>query len=165
MLRGKKILLRYPELSDADILYEWENDKSHWKISGTQKPFTKKEIKDFILNRKDIYLDKQLRWMIAFNEKLVGCIDLFDFNQQRGTAGIGILIDKNCRRKGCGSEALSLVINYSFEILNLKQLYSKVSSDNTASMKLFMKHKFKTAEKKKHIHLFRLINKRLVIAY
>src|ERR1051325_7237379 len=145
MLHGKKILLRSPELSDTDILHQWENDKAHWGVSGTQKPFTKKEIKDFISNQKDIYLDKQLRLMICTSPLSplshgrgvggeVGCIDLFEFNEQNLTAGIGILVDKNHRRNGYGSEALSLLIIYSFEILNLKQLYCNVSADNTASM-------------------------------
>ena len=99
-LSGKKIFLRALQLSDADILYQWENDKSIWKVSNTLKPFSKKEIKDFIAAQKDVYLDKQLRLMICLSpilplpdspiqkrkgrngetekRRAIGCIDLFN---------------------------------------------------------------------------------------
>ncbi len=179
ILQGNKIILRSVILSDTDLLFKWENDKTNWQVSGTKKPFTKKEIKEFISNQKDIYLDKQLRFMICTSptplvsgspahkkrragetEKgSVGCIDLFEFNEQNLTAGIGILIDKKHRKKGYASDALSLLIVYSFEILNLNHLYCNVSADNTASMKLFQKHKFKIIGKEKDAHLLKLINK------
>ena len=164
ILKGKKIVLRSVVSSDADILYEWENDKDNWQVSGTKKIFTKKEIKDFITNQKDIYLDKQLRLMICLssprpspngrdNRRLrpkvkgeglaVGCIDLFDFDELNLKAGIGILIDKKYRKKGYASEALFLLITYCFEILNLRELYCNISEDNKPSMKLFQKNKFK----------------------
>ena len=162
-LQGKKIFLRSVQPSDADILYKWENDKSNWQVSGTKKPFTKKEIQNFISNQKDIYLDKQLRLIIQQipNPKSlilnpVGCIDLFHFDEKSLTAGIGILIDKKYRKNGYASDALSLLIKYSFEILNLNQLHCNISEDNKASIKLFQKHKFKIADKKNGVHSFQL---------
>ena len=173
-LQGKKIFLRSVQPSDADILYKWENDKSYWQVSGTKKSFTKKEIQDFISNQKDIYLDKQLRLMICTSPlnplsrwrgekgtgvvrgEVVGCIDLFNFNEPNLTAGIGILIDKKYRKKGYASDALSLLIKYSFEILNLNQLHCNISEENKASIKLFQKHKFKIIEKKNGLHSLQL---------
>ena len=173
-LQGKKIALRSVLPSDTDLLFKWENDKSNWTVSGTKKPFTKKEIKDFISKQKDIYLDKQLRWMITARNKgqetgkilnpksqilnSVGCIDLFDFDIQNLTAGIGILIDKKHRKKGYASDALSLLIVYSFEILNLRNLICNISADNKASMKLFQKHHFKITEKKEDEYVLQLVN-------
>ncbi len=160
-LQGKKIFLRSVQPSDADILYTWENDKSNWQVSGTKKTYTKKEIKDFISNQKDIYLDEQLRLIICINSPLkkgdkgvVGCIDLFNFNEPNLTAGIGILIDKKYRKKGYASDALSLLIKYSFEMLNLNQLHCNISEENKASIKLFQKHKFKITKKKNGLHSF-----------
>jgi len=165
-LSGKKIFLRSLQPSDADLLYKWENDKTNWQVSGTKKPFTKKQIKEFIANQKDVYLDKQLRLMVCINSPLtegdkgvVGCIDLFNFSEREQNAGIGILIDKKYRKKGYASDALSLLIVYSFEILNLHQLYCNISEDNSGSLKLFQKHKFKITEKKKNVCSLRLTNK------
>ena len=173
MLTGKKIHLRALQLSDADILYKWENDKSIWKVSNTLHPFSKKEIKDFISKQKDIYLDKQLRLMICLSpiqkrkgrngerekRRSVGCIDLFNFDKRNLKAGIGILIDKKHRKKGYASEALSLLIVYSFEILNLQTLFCNVSAYNEASMKVFRKLNFKVIAVKKNLYSLELVNK------
>ncbi|TAL61139.1 MAG: N-acetyltransferase [Bacteroidetes bacterium] len=175
MLHGKKIFLRAVTPSDADILYKWENDKSNWQVSGTKKPFTKKEIKEFIANQKDIYLDKQLRLMIETRDKghgtgkilnpksqilnSVGCIDLFNFSERKQNAGVGILVDKTFRKKGYASEALSLLIKYTFNTLNLRELFCSVSEDNKASVRLFQKHKFKIIEKNKNVCSLKLAYK------
>lgn len=165
-LRGEKIILRYVKSHDTDTLYKWENDRSHWRMSGTKKSFTKKEIKDFILKQTDIYLDKQLRLMIKnLKDDAIGCIDLFDFNEREKKSAVGILIDKKHRKNGYASEALSLLSLYCFEILNLKKLYCTVSSENVASINLFKKNNFKhikpdraSGRREKNIFLLELLN-------
>lgn len=162
-LQGKKIALRSVLTSDANLLYKWENDESNWKVSGTEKPYSEKEITDFIANQKDLYLDKQLRLMICTSgisekKKEVGCIDLFEFDERNRKAGIGILISKHHRNKGYASEALSLLIKYGFETLFLQKIFCSISEDNTASMKLFQKQKFQITGIEKNIYNLQLIN-------
>jgi diamine N-acetyltransferase len=85
------------------------------------------------------------------NENLtVGAIDLFDFEPYHRRAGIGILVArKEVRRQGIASEALALLIDYSFRVLGLHQLYCNVAKGNEASCNLFMKSGFRiTGEKK-----------------
>jgi len=93
---------------------------------------------------RDIYTSKQLRLMICENnsEKIVGVIDLFDFNPLNKRAGLGILIIKQFRQKGYASEALQLLILYAFKTLQLKQLYCNIAVDNSASLLLFQKFGF-----------------------
>jgi len=69
-------------------------------------------------------------------------IDLFDFNPQHKRAGIGILIHPDFENKGVASEALSLLINYSFSHLQLHQLYANITSSNSKSLALFKKYNF-----------------------
>jgi diamine N-acetyltransferase len=69
-------------------------------------------------------------------------IDLFDYNPQHKRAGVGILIHPDFQKKGFASEALSLLINYSFSHLQLHQLYANITSDNMQSISLFKKHNF-----------------------
>ena len=164
ILSGKKIFLRTVRPTDADLLLSWENNKENWDVSGTEKPYTKKEIIDFIFNQKDIYLDKQLRLMIGLlslseSEYAIGCIDLFDFDAFNLKAGIGILIDDNNRKNGYASEALTLLVRYSFEILNLKELFCNISEKNEPSLKLFKKSKFKIIGKEKGVCSLQLLNK------
>ncbi len=148
-MKGKNIELRAIEPYDVDILYKWENDISVWHLSNTIEPFSKFVIEQYVMNsHQDIYTSKQLRLMIDLinpiaKNKTIGCIDLFDFDPKNKRAGIGILITKEQRAKGYASEALYLLIKYSFETLRLHQLYCNISVNNEVSLKLFQKFGFK----------------------
>jgi diamine N-acetyltransferase len=145
-LKGENIQLRALEPEDLQFLFDTENDESFWEISHTQAPFSKFLLKQYLENAHlDIFEAKQLRLIIQENrnEKPVGIIDLFDFNPQHKRAGIGILIHKEHQQNGFASQALSLLINYSFTHLNLHQLYANITSDNEKSISLFTKHQFK----------------------
>lgn len=151
-LAGQNITLRAIEPSDIDSLYSWENDTANWNVSNTQTPFSRFVLEQYITSaHEDIYTAKQLRLIICDKEnKSVGSIDLFDFDPNHLRAGVGILIaDKSDRRKGYASEALELLINYCFEVLNLHQLFCNITSDNESSILLFQKHGFQITGIKK----------------
>jgi len=145
-LQGKHINLRALEPEDLDFLYEIENNESFWEVSHTQTPFSKYILKKYIESSyQDIFEAKQLRLIIEekSTKQQVGTIDLFDFNPQHLRAGIGILIHPDFHQEGYASEALSLLINYSFSNLNLHQLFANIISDNSKSISLFSKYNFK----------------------
>lgn len=146
MLTGEKIKLRALEPTDLDVLYQWENDTTIWLVSGTITPFSKLVLKQYIVDtHQDIYTAKQLRLMIELlqEKKPIGCIDLFDFDPKNKRAGIGILIgDTKARNNGYASEALTLLIQYAFTVLDLHQLYANILIENEQSAQLFKKHSF-----------------------
>ena len=144
-LTGDNIHLRALELEDLDFLFTVENDISFWEISSTQTPFSRHILQQYLENAHlDIYEAKQLRLIIAENKtnKRLGIIDLFDFNPQHKRAGIGILIIEDEQQKGYASEALNLLIDYSFNQLNLHQIFANITTDNKNSIQLFKKYKF-----------------------
>lgn len=146
VLKGQHIHLRGLEPDDLDFLFNTENDSNFWEISSTQTPFSKYILEQYILNsNQDIYQTKQLRLIISENksDEAVGIIDLFDFNPQHQRAGIGILIIKDHQQKGFASEALKILINYSFNTLNLHQLFANITTNNKNSLNLFKKFNFK----------------------
>lgn len=152
-LKGKHVTLRAIEPSDIDLLYEWENDENNWIVSNTQTPFSRFVLEQYIATAHvDIYSAKQLRLMICdLENKAIGSIDLFDFDPNNLRAGVGILIAESSeRRKGYASEALSLLTSYCFEILNLRQIYCNITTDNESSILLFQKHAFQITGIKKH---------------
>lgn len=151
-LCGKNIQLRALEPEDLDFLYPIENNQDFWEVSHTQTPFSKYILKQYLENAHlDIYETKQLRLVIEeiSTKKQVGMIDLFDFNPQHKRAGVGILIHPYYQNKGFASEALALLIQYSFTFLQLHQLYANITSDNKKSISLFIKHHFKEVGIKK----------------
>jgi len=151
-LRGEKSNLRALEPEDLEFLYTIENNESFWEISHTQTPFSKYLLKQYLENAHlDIFEAKQLRLLIEekSTKRQIGLIDLFDFNPQHKRAGIGILIHPDFQKNGFAFEALSILIDYAFKYLNLHQLYANITANNSKSISLFTKHKFKKVGIKK----------------
>lgn len=155
-LKGEHIYLRALEPEDLEFLYTLENDESIWELSHTQTPYSRYLIKQYLENaHQDIYEAKQLRLVICSNhDKVVGLIDIFDFDAKNRKAGIGILVhDEEDRGKHYGSEALTLLIDYCSTHLQLHQLYCNISEDNKASIALFSKQGFESIGLKKDWNL------------
>lgn len=152
-LKGDIVYLRALEPEDLDFIYSIENDETIWEVSNTQTPYSKFLIKRYLENaQQDIYEAKQLRLAICRNKEIraVGLIDLFEYDPRNSRAGVGIMI-KNAgdKRLGIGSEALQLLIKYSFHHLNLHQLYANIDTGNEASIALFTKFGFQKIGTKK----------------
>ncbi|WP_366184614.1 GNAT family protein [Flavobacterium ovatum] len=156
-LKGKNIYLRALEPNDLEFVYAMENDESIWEVSSTQTPYSRFLIRQYLENaQQDIYEAKQLRLAICQDEDFpaIGLIDLFDFDPKNNKAGIGIVLQGvSHRKKNIGSEALALLINYSFHHLNLHQLYANISEENEPSKALFTKFGFECIGIKKDWNL------------
>jgi diamine N-acetyltransferase len=140
-LAGENVRLRALEPTDVELLYGWENDTRMWEVSETIAPYSRETLRQFIENQQyDIHRTRQQRFVICLlgNDTPVGMIDLFDFDPRNLRAGVGIVIyDEASRRLGYATDALGLLCEYARNILYIKQLYSTVTVDNTASVQLF----------------------------
>ena len=151
-LNGEQIYLRALEPSDLDFLYELENNTAIWEVSGTTTPYSRHTLQKYLENaHRDIYEVKQLRFCIVnLGHAVLGFIDLFEFDPRHRRAGLGIVIlEEQHRNKGLGAEAIGLVCNYAFRVLDLHQLYAHVLEDNAASMQLFRKMGFENSGTRK----------------
>ena len=152
-LKGNSVFLRALEPNDLEFIYTIENDESIWSVSNTQAPYSRFVLKQYLENaHQDIFEAKQLRLAICLinSNNAIGLIDLFDFDPLHNRAGIGIVIHNNNYKKlGYGSEALRLLINYSFFQLQLHQIYANISTENKSSIDLFTKFEFELVGIKK----------------
>jgi len=151
-LKGNTTYLRALEREDLDFLESVENDESLWEISGTLKPFHRYILKQYLKQaQQGIFKAKQFRFVICAikNDTSIGFIDLFDFDSQNKRAGIGIVITSKNRGKGFAKDALKTLIKYSFETLELHQLYANILEDNTTSLTLFKNQNFELVGLKK----------------
>ena len=145
-LRSSSLNLRAPELGDLDFLFHIENDTRLWMVSACKVPYSRFQLQQYVeTNAHDIYVDKQLRLMIERVEDgaLVGVVDLFDFSPSNRRAEVGIVVDGECRGKGYGREALSLLCDYAEHVLDLHQLYAYVLEENVVARQLFASSGFK----------------------
>lgn len=150
-IKDETITLRVAEPDDAGLIYEWENDRSVWRVSGTHVPYSRFQIEQFLLGNNDLESQKQLRLIIDLNEtkESIGCIDIFDFDAFNSRAAVGILIDKAFRRQGLAKSALALCIEYLFEDLMLHQVYCSVDETNLESQRLFLSQGFEPCGRRK----------------
>lgn len=139
-ISGDKCALRAMEPNDASVLYVWENDRSLWSYSFTTTPFSNFVLEEFVqAAHQDIYANRQLRLMIvdSANEKIFGCVDLFDFDPRHQRCGIGIFVHADFRGQGIAADCLKLTLDYIFNTLLLMQVYAEVGEQNSASLRLF----------------------------
>lgn len=141
-LESDRIKLRALEPEDLNDLYRWENDLTFWSEGNAMIPYSKYILRQYITRQSDdIYVDKQLRLMIEDKATTanVGTIDLYDFDPKNMRAGVGIIVDPKWQKANYATEALTLLKDYVFSVLHLKQIYSVVNTGNVASCALFRK--------------------------
>ncbi|MEO8147843.1 MAG: GNAT family protein [Bacteroidia bacterium] len=141
-----KITLRAVEPRDAQLMYQWENDRRNWYVSGTTSPMPLFIIEQFTHpENQDVIVTKQLRLIIELNsnKQTIGYVDLFDVDLLNRKAGVGILIgDETQSNKGYALEALQLLKTYVTETLNMNQLFCNIHETNAKSLHLFNKAGF-----------------------
>ncbi|OFX21688.1 MAG: hypothetical protein A2033_14880 [Bacteroidetes bacterium GWA2_31_9] len=174
-ISNEYISLRAIEPEDIELIYSWENDSNIWHLGNTIIPFSKETIKKFIFeSANNLFIDCQLRLMIDLNEtnQTIGSIDLYDFDAINMKAGVGVILNSEFRNNGYALKALKLLIDYCFNILNLKQLYCHIAVNNEKSIKLFEKADFqqsgklkdwiKKQGKREDVFIFQLINQSIL---
>lgn len=140
MLHSNRLHLRALEPSDADFMYEVENDAQAWRYSDTIAPLSRRILREYALNYDaDPFTAGQLRLIITekVNSTPVGIIDLYEVSERHLRAFIGIYICKDFRGKGYAEETIELIENYAHNTLHLHQLGAKVEEGHTTAEKLF----------------------------
>lgn len=145
MLTGNRVRLRAVEPEDLDLMHRVENDTRLWIHGNANVPYSKYALRRYIEDSVcDIYTDRELRLVATTLEGTpLGFMDLQHFDPRNRRAEVGVLILPECQRKGYGSEALQLLLDYAAAHLHLHQVYAIVASENEAAMQLFLKAKFK----------------------
>lgn len=138
-LNDELLTLRAIEVTDVDTVWAWENDSSQWDSCNTSAPFSRKQLWDYAVNyNNDIYATGAIRLMVVerSTDKLVGSIDIYDFNRHHNRASVGLYIDAAHRGKGYGIRAMRLAIDYACNFLGMHQVVAEVADDNIASIRM-----------------------------
>jgi diamine N-acetyltransferase len=147
----ESISLRIAEPEDARTIYEWENDRSLWRVSETSNPISQFQIEQFLLGNGDLVTNRQLRLMIDLKgtDKAIGCVDLFEYDPINGHIGIGILIEQAYRGQGYAQKALALCIDYLFNNVMVHQIHCLIDIQNVESQHIFEKLGFRSCGTRK----------------
>ena len=142
ILKGKEYFLRPITIEDATDRYvNWLNDKEiNQYLESRFVLATKENVKKFI--EQTIGSGNNYFFAICENDSAqhIGNIKLGPINNHHKRADIGILIgEKSFWGKGAGSEAISLITRYAFDVLGLRKVNAGCYSNNLGSEKAFLK--------------------------
>ncbi len=132
-LKGKKVNLRpLKKHTDLNKCLRWINDPEVRCFLSSYLPVSEqKEIEWF--DEKD---ENKIRLAIETKKgKFIGNIVLERINYRNRTATTGIIIgEKEYWGKGYGTDAKMTLLNYAFNVLNLRKIYSQVLAFNKRSI-------------------------------
>lgn len=157
ILEGKTIYLRRLTVADVSEDYvHWMNDPDiNQYLESKYYIHTIESTKAFI---QSVTNDNNYQFGI-FDKKTgkhIGNIKLGGINRHDFTADIGFLIgEKSYWGKGIATEAIALVTNFAFNILNLHKVWGGVYSPNVGSIKAFLKNGFKEEGVRRDQHFFK----------
>jgi len=140
------VTLRALEPEDLEFLFRLENDPELWAVSDVlPAPVSRHALREYLRHAAASLAEVgQMRLIISSEEKTpVGTLDLFDYSALHQRAGVGITVLAGARRRGYAQAALTQLISYARQALQLHQLYCTVAADNRASISLFKKAGFR----------------------
>ncbi len=143
-ISSDKLILRAPEPSDADFMYDVENDREAWAYSDTVAPLSRKILRDYALSYDaDPFSARQLRLVItSISGDPIGIADLYELSPLHRNAFVGIYVLPVFRGKGLAAEALTLLAEYASRNLGLKVLGARIPESNLPSASAFNKAGF-----------------------
>jgi RimJ/RimL family protein N-acetyltransferase len=143
-VEGTDITLRTAVIEDLDSYVQSLEDTELLQMTGTQQEFSRDELASW-LKKISVPQSDRVDFMIELNEtgELLGEVVLneIDIINRSANMRIGIQGDRH-RGKGYGSTAISLILRYGFESLNLHRIYLDVFEFNARAIHVYEKHGF-----------------------
>ncbi|MBN2461515.1 MAG: GNAT family N-acetyltransferase [Candidatus Cloacimonetes bacterium] len=143
-LIGDKCYLSPINMDDAPKYTEWLNDMEiiqYLDIANQQLNLEKERIilEEMIKKGNQIFAIVLLE-----TDELIGNCSLFDIDQRNRSAELGIFIgEKKYWNRGYGTEAIRLLLDYGFNILNMNNILLEVYSYNEKGLHTYEKAGFK----------------------
>lgn len=137
ILESARLILRPFTMDDVEDVFSYASDSvvteyltwpSHTEISQT-----KKVVKEFYIGNIGTYAIE-----LKSEGKCIGCIELRPCIEH-DKSGFGYVLDRNYWNKGYMSEALNLILNFSFSKLNLNRVESNHYVGNEGSGRVMQK--------------------------
>jgi RimJ/RimL family protein N-acetyltransferase len=143
MFTGKHVRLRPFEWEDAEKYRAWINDSQIVSLVDRVRPVTAEEHRRWY---ETIVKDPHcVIFAIEFRPKkrFVGCVWLYGIDQRHRHAEVRIVIgDKRYWGKGIGREAISSIVRFAFEKLDLHKVYAYVLATNPRAAEAFKRTGF-----------------------
>lgn len=146
-LTGQRIELRFLEMEDAEIMLSlMKKNKDYWGRYEPKRDSTyytlEKRHRDIEENLREALNGRSYSWGIYINkgDTLIGDISLYGIkNDPFNSGAVGYSIDESQIGKGYATEALSVVVAFAFNQLQLHRIEAGVAPENFGSIKVLEK--------------------------
>ncbi|MCG3110432.1 MAG: GNAT family N-acetyltransferase [Candidatus Manganitrophus sp. SB1] len=144
-LEGKRIYLREVRPSDVnERYYHWMNDPETTRFLESRfAPNAIENLRDYVAGKLGDRDNTFLAIVLKKKDRHIGNIKLGPIQWIHRIADIGLLIgEKECWGKGYATEAIQLVSDYAFNVLNLHKVTAGCYGSNGGSAQAFLKAGF-----------------------
>ena len=151
VLETDRLLLREIIPEDAKEIYEVRSDEEAMKYFGHNVYTSFAEADEMIMSVINGFKNKEgIRWGITLkgSDKLIGSGGIWRLMKQHLRGEIGYDLSPKYWKKGIMTEALTEIIRFSFDNMNLHSIEANLDPDNAASVRLLEKLGF---EKEGHL--------------
>lgn len=151
--------LRFKELIMADVeaIHLYASDEDVSRFIGWPLMSSVEETKKFVaeMMSKEVAGTHIYANVIEKNSnEVIGTVMLFNIDQVANKSEIGYVFRKDTWGKGYCSEAVKLVCDYGFNILNLHKIHAQVTESNIGSSRVLEKNEFiKEGQLKDHYYV------------
>lgn len=144
-LETERLILKPIDESNVEDILKIRSNKTTNQFVKRIPPKNNYDALDFILTiKKRVQNNETFYFGITYKnqQNLLGTICLYRFSEDRTEAEVGYELLPDYHRKGIMSEALSAVLNFGFNELNLQEILAFTNKFNENSKGLLLKHDF-----------------------
>lgn len=139
-LEGERVYLRPIGLDDTDWYFRSLYSREGRRLTGTQKHYSREQIQQYIESKAQDSSSVLLLIAQRDNDHVIGDIQIGGIDTFNRNAYIRISIDQQGNQgKGFGSEAMRLMLDYGFGILNLHRIELNVFAYNERAIHTYEK--------------------------
>ena len=145
-IETERLLLRKININDADDIFEYASVPEITTFLLWETHRSKSDSLDFIKFADEQFNNKtSIIWGIVIKNgnKLIGTIDIRNWNMIHNCGEIGYVISKKYWNMGYVSEAMAAVIKYGFKELLLNRVEAHCEEENIGSWKVMEKCRMK----------------------
>jgi RimJ/RimL family protein N-acetyltransferase len=145
MLQGNIVTLRPMERADIPRLWEFAQDMDLGLVTGGDgRPTSQAAIERVFQEKWADVVGDSVRWAIAAHDLLIGGVELTHIDWRNRSAEMAVWIgDRAYRQRGCGTDAMSLALNYAFKVLGLHRVTYLAAAPNVAALATYKKVGFR----------------------
>ena len=169
---GKRLYLRPPQESDLPLFVRWFNNPEIRVFLGQTHPMTewseRKWLERLAEKGNDVVLVIVLKGKMPKQDRPIGTMGLHGIDHKNGLATTGAAIgESDCQGDGYGPEAKMILLEYAFNTLNLRKIYSRVLAFNCNSLKYSEKcgYVLEATLPKHHFRMGRYVDEHILAVY